>query len=116
MQQRRLGSGLSVVVLLVLAVALATGPDDPSVLVAPDVDLALPTGEGAGGELLEQTLIVRAQAFYLVLVKRWVRLAWFRGGRHEGAGERLPEDLFDTEDEFVGLGPAGVDEGVADLP
>jgi hypothetical protein len=49
-QQRRLGSGLSVVVLLVLAVALATSPDDPSVLVAPDVYLALPTGEGAGGE------------------------------------------------------------------
>jgi hypothetical protein len=60
-------------------------------------------------------VLIPRRGFYLALAKRWVRLAWFRGGRHEGAGERLPEDLFDTEDEFVGLGPAGVDEGVADL-
>ncbi|WP_384464920.1 hypothetical protein [Streptomyces sp. NPDC057543] len=47
MQQRGLAGGLRVVVLLVLAVTLAAGPDDLPVLVTPDVDLALPAGERA---------------------------------------------------------------------
>lgn len=51
-QQSRLGGGVGVV-LLVLAVALAASPDDPPVLVAPNVDLALAVGEGAGGLALE---------------------------------------------------------------
>jgi hypothetical protein len=65
-EQRRFGGGLRVV--LVLAVALAAGPDDPPVLVTTDVDLALAAGERAGGELLDQTLIMRAQALYLGVV------------------------------------------------
>lgn len=62
MQQRGLGSGVGVVLLLVVALALAVGPDDPPVLIAMDVDLALAAGERAGGELLDQALIVAAQA------------------------------------------------------
>ncbi|WP_376210470.1 hypothetical protein [Streptomyces sp. NPDC056304] len=62
MEQGGLGGGVGVVLLLVLAVVLAAGSDDPSVLVALDVDLALAAGEGAGGELLDQALIVTAQA------------------------------------------------------
>lgn len=66
MEQRRFGGGVgAVVVLLVLAVALTAGPDDPPVLVTLDVDLALPARERPGGELLDQALIVAAQAFYL---------------------------------------------------
>ncbi|WP_420717458.1 hypothetical protein [Streptomyces sp. WM6378] len=61
MQQRRLGCRVGAV-LLVLAVALAFGADDPPVLVAPDVDFALSVGEGAGGELFDQALVVGAQA------------------------------------------------------
>lgn len=34
MEQRGLGGGVGVVLLLVLAVALAAGPDDPPVLIA----------------------------------------------------------------------------------
>lgn len=66
MQQRRLDGGLRVVLLLVLAVAFsaAAGADDSAVLIALDVHLALvpAAGEGAGGELFHQALIVRAQA------------------------------------------------------
>ncbi len=62
MQQRRFGSGLGVVLFLVFAVTLAAGPDDPPVLVAPDVDLALSAGEGAGGELLDEAFVVAAEA------------------------------------------------------
>jgi hypothetical protein len=83
-QQVGFCGGLRVVLLLVLAVAFAAGPDDPPVFVAPDVDLALAAGEGAGGELFDQALIVAAQALYLVVVKCWACLAWFRGGSHEG--------------------------------
>lgn len=115
MEQPGLGSGVGVVLLLVLAVA--AGPDDSPVLVTPDVHLAPAAGERAGGELLDESFIMTAQALYLVLMKRRVCLAWFRGGCHEGVvcWELLAEDLLDTEDEFVGLGPSGVDEGVADL-
>lgn len=59
-EQRRLGGGPRVAGFLVLAVAFAAGADDPSVLVAPDVDLVLSAGEGAGGELLDQVLVVGA--------------------------------------------------------
>ncbi|GGY52653.1 hypothetical protein GCM10010384_68080 [Streptomyces djakartensis] len=48
--------------LLALAVALAAGPDDPPVLIALEVDLAFAAGERAGGEPLDQALIVAAQA------------------------------------------------------
>lgn len=51
MEQDRLGSGVGAVLLV-----LAVGPDDPPVLVAPDVDHALSAGEGAGGELLHEVL------------------------------------------------------------
>ncbi|KUN74958.1 hypothetical protein AQJ64_44545 [Streptomyces griseoruber] len=65
MKQGGLGGGVGVVLLLVLAIALSAGPDDPPVLIALEVDLALAAGEGAGGELLDQALIMRAQALYL---------------------------------------------------
>lgn len=45
----------TVVLLLVLAVTFAASPDDPPLLVKPYVSLAFPTGEGAGGKLLDQT-------------------------------------------------------------
>ncbi|GAA1119172.1 hypothetical protein GCM10009577_47470 [Streptomyces javensis] len=61
MQQGRFGGGLRVVQFLVLA----AGPDDPPVLIALEVDLALAAGARAGGELLDQALIVAAQALYL---------------------------------------------------
>lgn len=88
MQQRRLGSSVGVALLLVLAPAPApaVGPDDPPVVVALDVGLALAAGEGAGGELFDQALVVAAQAFYLVLVKCWACLAWLRGGLSWGCG------------------------------
>ncbi|MBT2488613.1 hypothetical protein J7E96_08760 [Streptomyces sp. ISL-96] len=64
MQQCCFGSGLRVVLLLVLALTLAVGADDPAVLVTLDVHppLVLATGQGAGSELLDQALVVRAQA------------------------------------------------------
>jgi hypothetical protein len=61
-QQGRFGGCLRVVLLLVLAVARAVGPDDPSVFVAPHLDLALAACESAGGELLDESFIVTAQA------------------------------------------------------
>ncbi len=59
MEQGGFGGGLCVVLVL------AAGPDDPPVFVAPDVDLALPAGERAGGELLDESFIMTAQALYL---------------------------------------------------
>ncbi|GHB30904.1 hypothetical protein GCM10010346_62860 [Streptomyces chryseus] len=64
MEQGGFGGGLRVV-LLVLAVALAAGPDDLPVLVAPDVDCALAAGERAGSELLDESFIVRSKSLYL---------------------------------------------------
>jgi hypothetical protein len=61
---RGLGSSVGAVLLLVLAAGL----DDAPVLVSPDVDLAFAVGEGAGGELLDQALVVEAQALYLEVV------------------------------------------------
>lgn len=61
-EQGRLGGGLRVVLLLVHAVTLAAGPDDASVFIAPDVYLALPAGEGAGGELLDESFIMTAES------------------------------------------------------
>lgn len=61
MEQCRLGCRVGVV-LQALAVALAVGADDPPVLVAPEVDLALAAGEGSGGELLDEAVVMRAQA------------------------------------------------------
>jgi hypothetical protein len=55
-QQRRFGSGLHVVLLV-----LAAGPDDLAVCVAPDVDLALAAGESAGGELLDESFVMTAE-------------------------------------------------------
>ncbi|MFF5158021.1 hypothetical protein ACFY3N_17560 [Streptomyces sp. NPDC000348] len=56
--------GVGVVVFPVFAVVLAAGAgaDDPSVFVASDVDLALSAGVGAGGELLDESFIMAAQA------------------------------------------------------
>src|SRR5690606_37993563 len=62
-QQRGPGSGVGAVP--VPAVTLSAGPDDPPVLIALEVDLVLAAGERAGGELLDQALIVAAQALYL---------------------------------------------------
>lgn len=61
-QQRRLHRGLGVVLLLVLAVTV--GPDDPAFFIALHVDLAgvVAAGQGAGGELLNEAFVVRAQA------------------------------------------------------
>jgi hypothetical protein len=59
--QRRFGSGLRVV-LPVLAVTLAAGPDDLAVFVPPDVDLGLPAGQSAGGELLDESLSMTAES------------------------------------------------------
>lgn len=58
-EQGRFCGGLGVVVLLVLAV-LAAGADDLAVGVAFHVDLAgvLAAGEGAGGELLDESFVV----------------------------------------------------------
>lgn len=96
-EQRRLHSGLGAVLLLVLAAALSAGPDDPPVLVAPEVDLAPAAGARAGGELLDQALIMAAQALYLVLVKWWARLAWlsadtadFSSARKISVGPSVP--------------------------
>src|SRR5262249_25443362 len=63
-QQRRLRRGVAAVV---LALASAAGLDDAALLVALHVHFApaLPAGQGAGGELLDQALIVRTQAPYL---------------------------------------------------
>lgn len=61
-EQGGFGGGLGVVVLLVLAITFASGPDDLPVLVPLDVDLALPACERAGSELLDQTFVMRTQA------------------------------------------------------
>jgi hypothetical protein len=61
-EQGRFGSGVGVVVFLVLAVDLAVGADDLPVLIAPDVHLALPAAEGTGGELLDELFIVTAES------------------------------------------------------
>lgn len=58
MEQGRRGCGVGA---SLLVLALAAGVDDPPVLVVPEVDFAL-AGEGAGGELLDQALIMRTQA------------------------------------------------------
>lgn len=60
-EQGSLGGGLRVVVLLVLAITLAAGPDDLPFLVTPDVNLALPARERAGSELLNKSLIMTAE-------------------------------------------------------
>lgn len=65
MEQGGFGGGLGVVVLLVLAVARAVGADDLAVLVALDMDLAFAAGEGAGGELLDESFIMTAESLYL---------------------------------------------------
>lgn len=62
-QQRGLGSAVGVV--LVLTVSFAAGTDDLPVLVAPEVDLALAVGEGAGGELLDESFVMTAESLYL---------------------------------------------------
>ncbi|TDU73540.1 hypothetical protein EDD91_0097 [Streptomyces sp. KS 21] len=59
MQQRGLRGGIGVVLLVL---AFAAGTNDSPVRVAPNMDLALPAGEGAGGKLLDEALIVTAQA------------------------------------------------------
>ncbi|GAB3006944.1 hypothetical protein GCM10023080_085870 [Streptomyces pseudoechinosporeus] len=74
MQQRRFGGGLGVVVLLVLAVALAVRADDPPVLIAPDVHVALPAAQRPAGELLNESFIMTAQALYLEVGEREGRL------------------------------------------
>ncbi|ALU97853.1 hypothetical protein WQO_33620 [Streptomyces globisporus C-1027] len=61
MQQRRFGGGAGAVALLVLAVAPAAVPDDSPVLVALDVDRALPARECPGSELLDQTFVMRCR-------------------------------------------------------
>lgn len=95
-QQGGLGSGVGVVLLLVLA--LSAGPDDPPVFIVLEVDLALAAGERAGGELLDQALIMRAQA----LEHGYERLET-RGGDHVGgvlAG--LEEDWHDDPGDLRG--------------
>ncbi len=54
-----MGCGVGAVLLVL---ALAAGADDPPVLVAPEVDLALALGEGAGGELLDEAVVMTAEA------------------------------------------------------
>lgn len=60
-EQGSFGGGLRVVVVLVLAVPLAAGPDDLPILVTPDVNLALPARERAGSELHDKSLIMTAE-------------------------------------------------------
>lgn len=59
MEQGRFGGGLGVVVLLVLA-----GADDPAFLIPLHVHLALlpAPAEGAGGELLNESFVMTAEA------------------------------------------------------
>lgn len=61
MEEGRYGGGLGVVP-LVLVGTLAAGADDPAVRVALNVYLALAVGEGARGELLNESLVMAAQA------------------------------------------------------
>lgn len=57
-----IGAALLLLAAVVGLTADAAGSDDPAVLVALEVDVALPVGEGAGGELLDESFRVRTQA------------------------------------------------------
>lgn len=99
-EQGRFGGGLGVVVLLVLVV-LAVGADDPAFFVALDVDLALlvAPGQSTGGELLNESFIMRAEA-----------LEYGYEGAERGAGDHVVGVLAglqeDGHDDPGGLGRA----------
>lgn len=121
-QQRRLGRGAGAVFLL--ALALAAAPDDLAVLVALEVDLANSVGEGTGGELLDQVLVVAAQALEYVFEGAvagggdYVRrvLAGLKEHRHNDPGglgaavavgpQRATDVLHDLDLRAAGIGEA----------